>query len=61
MRKTVVIFEANMSSSVQIEKKGKYILILCEGTRQGLDDTSLTAEAEVNFRKANKRFVLSLH
>ena len=61
MRKTVVIFEANMSSSVQIDKKGKYILILCEGTRQGLDDTSLTAEAEVNFRKANKRFVLSLH
>ena len=61
MRKTVVIFEANMSSSVHIDKKGKYILILCEGTRQGLDDTSLTAEAEVNFRKANKRFVLSLH
>ena len=61
MRKTVVIFEANMSSSVHIDKKGKYILILCEGTRQGLGDTSLTAEAEVNFRKANKRFVLSLH
>ena len=61
MRKTVVIFEANMSSSVHIDKKGKYILILWEGTRQGLDDTSLTAEAEVNFRKANKRFVLSLH
>ena len=61
MRKTVVIFEANMSSSVHIDKKGKYILILCEGTRQGLDDASLTAEAEVNFRKANKRFVLSLH
>ena len=61
MRKTVVIFEANMSSSLHIDKKGKYILILCERTRQGLDDTSLTAEAEVNFRKANKRFVLSLH
>ena len=63
MRKTVVIFGANMSSSVHIAKKGKYILILCEGTRQGLDDTSLTAEAiyPVNFRKANKRFVLSLH
>ena len=63
MRKTIVIFGANMSSSVHIDKKGKYILILCEGTRQGLDDTSLTAEAiySVNFRKANKRFVLSLH
>ena len=52
-----------MSSSVQIDIKGKDILILGEGPTQGLDDTTLTAVAKypVNFTQSRKRFVLSLH
>ena len=34
-----------MSSSVHIDNKNKYILILGEGPKQGLDDTTLTSEA----------------
>ena len=52
-----------MSSSVYIDNKHKDILILGEGTIQGLDDTTLTAEAKypINFTQSGKRFVLSLH
>ena len=39
MRKNAIIFGADMSSSV-------HILIFDEGPRQGLDDTTLTAEAK---------------
>ena len=41
----------------------KKILILVEGPTQGLDDTTLTAEAiyPINFTQPNKRLVLSLH
>ena len=40
-----------MSSSVNIENKRKNILILGEGPTQGLDDSTLTAEAiySINF------------
>ena len=43
--------------------KGKDILILVEGPTQGLDDTTLTAEAKYpnDFAQSGKRFVLSLH
>ena len=39
------------------------ILILAEGPTQGLDDTTLTAEAKdhINFTQSRKKFVLSLH
>ena len=52
-----------MGSSVDIDNKGKDILMLGEGSMQGLDDTILTAEAiyTINFTQPNKRFVLSLH
>ena len=52
-----------MSSSVHVDNKGKDILILGEGPTQGLDDTTLTAEAKypINFVQSGKRFVLSLH
>ena len=52
-----------MSSSVHIDNKGKYILILDEGLTQGLDDTTLTAEAvySINFTRQSEIFVLSLH
>ena len=52
-----------MSASLHIDNKNKDILILGEGTTQGLDDTTLTAEAiyPINLTRPNKRFVLSLH
>ena len=43
--KNVIIFRDDMSSSVQIDNKNKYILILGKGPKQGLDDTTLTSEA----------------
>ena len=61
--KNVIIFGVDMNSSVDIDNKGKYILILGEGPTQGLDDTTLKAEAKypINFTQSGKRFVLSLH
>ena len=58
-----IIFGADMSSSVHIDNKGKYISVFGEGPTQGLDDTTLTAEAiyPINFTQPNKRFVLRLH
>ena len=52
-----------MSSSMHVDNKGKHIFILGEGPTQGLDDTTLTAEAKysINFTQSGKRFVLSLH
>ena len=45
MGKNFLIFGADMSSSVCIDNKGKDILTLGQGPIQGLDDTTLTAEA----------------
>ena len=61
--KNVIIFGADMSSSVHIDNKNKDILILGEGPTQGLDDTTLTAEAKypINFTQSGKRFVVGLH
>ena len=44
-------------------KKNRDILILDKGSIQGLNNTTLTAEAKypVNFTESGKRFVLSLH
>ena len=51
-----------MSSSVHIDNKNKDILILSEGPPQGLDDTTLTAEAKyIDFTQSGRRLVLSLH
>ena len=52
-----------MSSSVHVDNEGKDILILGEGPTQGLDGTTLTAEAKypINFIQSGKRFALSLH
>ena len=63
MGENVIIFEADMSSSVHIHNENKDILILSEGPTKRLGDTTLTAEATypVNFTQPNKRFVLSLH
>ena len=52
-----------MSSSVHIDNKNKDILILVEGSTQGLHDTTLTSKAKypINFIQLRKGFVLSLH
>ena len=62
MERNVNIIGADMSSSVHVDNKYKDILILGEWRTQGLDDTSLTGEANypVNFTQPNKGFVLSL-
>ena len=43
--KNIIIFRADRSSFVHIDNKGKYILVIDEGTTQRLDDIILTAEA----------------
>ena len=55
-------YGADVSSSVNVDNENKDILILGEGPKQGLDDTTLTADAKylINFTQPNKRFVLSL-
>ena len=57
----IIIFGADMSSSVHANNKTKNILIL--GITQGLDDTTLTAEDmySINFTVSRKKFCLSLH
>ena len=61
--KNVIIFGVDLSSSVHIDNKGKDILILGIGPTQGLDDTTLTAEAQysINFSISNRRFCLIMH
>ena len=51
-----------MSSSVHIDNKRQYILILGKSPTQGLDNTTLTAEAEysINFSRSHRKFFLSL-
>ena len=63
MGRNAIIFRADMKSSVHVDNKNKDILILDDGLTQGLDDTTLTAEAKypINFTRPHKRFVLSLH
>ena len=56
--KNVIIFGVDMNSSVRIDNKKKYILILGKGPTQGLDDTTLTAEKEyaINFSEQQEKF-----
>ena len=62
MGKNVIIFEAYISSSVHIDNKNKYILILGEGPTQELDDTTLTAESRylIKFTQPIERFESAL-
>ena len=63
MGRNVIIFGADMRSSVHVANKNKDILILGEGPTHGLDDTTLASETKYpnNFTQPNKRFVSSLH
>ena len=58
----VIIFRADMSSSVHIDNKNNDILILSKEPTQGVDDTTLIAKAyyPISFTQLKKRFVLSL-
>ena len=58
-----IIFGVDVSSSVHVDNKKKDILVLGEGSTQGLDGTTSTAEKKysINFTKSNKKFCLSLH
>ena len=58
----VLIFGADMSTSIHIDNKKKDILVLRRGPMQGLEGT-LTAEKmySVKFAVTKKKFCLSLH
>ena len=58
----VLIFGADMSSFVHINKRKKDILVLGKGPTRGLEHT-LTAEKmySINFTVTEKKFCLSLH
>ena len=62
-RTNVIISGPSMRSPVHIDNKYKDILILCEGPTQGLNNTTLAAEAKypINSTQSKKRFVLTLH
>ena len=57
------MFGVDMSSSVHANNKNKVILILGKEQTKGLDNTSLTAEAEyyINFSRSERNFCLGLH
>ena len=62
-----ILFGVKMLSleqmSVHIDDKKKDILVLGKGPTQGLDDTTITAEAEysINFSRSQRKFCLSPH
>ena len=58
----ILIFGADMSSSIHIDNKKKDILVLGKGPTQGLEH-SLTAEKmySINFTLKKKKFCLNLH
>ena len=60
--KIVLIFGADMTTSIHIDNKGKDILVLERGRTQGLEST-LTAEKmySINFTITKKKFCLTLH
>ena len=61
--KNVVIFGADMNSSVHANNKTRNILVLGKDFVQGIDDTTIYAEKmySTNFTVANKKFCLSFH
>ena len=47
--KNVIIFGADMNSSVHIDNTGKVILILGEERTQGLDDTTISSRSKMSY------------
>ena len=60
MEKNVFIFGADMSSSVHVDNKGKNILIPGEGPTQGLDDSTLTAEAKYSILHNQEKIFIKI-
>ena len=58
-----LMFGDDLRTSMHIDNKEKYILIIGKGPTQGLDDTTLTVVAQysINFSRSNRKFCLSLH
>ena len=61
--KNVIIFGADMCSSVHMDNKRKNLLILGKGPTQIQNDTTLTAEAQysIKFSRSNRKLYLNLH
>ena len=59
----VIIFGADMSSSIHANNKTENILVLGKGFTQGLDNTTIYAEKmySINFTKTNTKSCLNLH
>ena len=59
----VIIFGADINSSIHVDNRGKDILIFGKGPTQGLGEHLLTAEKtySIHFSKDNVKFCLSLH
>ena len=57
--KFVIIFGVGMSSCMHIDNKTKGILIIWKGQTKGLDDNTLTAEAQyaINLSRSIENFV----
>ena len=63
VEKNVIIFGAGKNLYMHIDNKNTGILIPGEGKTQGLDDTTLAAEAKypISFTQSQKGFVLNLY
>ena len=62
MGENVIIFGADMTSSVHTDNKNQDILILGEGTTQGLDDTTFQQKVNILLILHNQvKDLLSLH
>ena len=59
----VIIFGADMRSSINSTNKAKNILVLSKDFVQGLDNTAIYAEKlySINFTKTDTKFCLNLH
>ena len=57
MGKNVIIFSADMSSSVHVDGRNMNILVLAEGPTHGLENATITAAAKypINFTKSGKK------
>ena len=61
--RNVLIFGADMSSSVHVTNRANHIYLMGTGLTQGINDTTIYAEKNFyrNFTDFGKKFVLSLH
>ena len=61
--KNVIIFGADMSSSIHATNRANHIYCFGEGLTQGINDTTIYAEKNYyrNFTEHGEKFVLSLH